>query len=323
MSLRSVLCFGFAAGAAAYARTSLFATPQELTAVSMKDWVDAQKASDTSLGALEMAGSCCGDYSDASTDFQMQVNTNQIAGSTKDVEKQIFGLKGCSKVEKMDSFGSKGCNYFFVFENKDYVENTYAANCVPATTCNQDVVGMTKGMIATYGVVLQILQPNLGDLSLISSGPTDACYKAMNKINMGNIKDLTVMEPIKLGPITVGHKEKFVVDGMDKVDTVGSLGKCADKDDIGYLYIHKNLYWSQDKGAVDIASFVKAEEEKSEAKKKQAEAEAIKAFEETAAEKVEAAKKEGAKKEPAPKKAAAKKEPAAKAEKRRLSEMMV
>mmetsp|Transcript_8203 Transcript_8203/g.14349 ORF Transcript_8203/g.14349 Transcript_8203/m.14349 type:complete len:101 (+) Transcript_8203:32-334(+) len=95
----------------------------------------------------------------------------------------------------------------------------------------------------------------------------------MNKINRGNIGDLIEMEPIKLGALTIGHKKKFVVEGMDKVDTASSLGKCADSNEIGYLYVHKNLYWSKEKKAVDIPAYVEARAEKAEAKKK-AEAEA-------------------------------------------------
>ena len=48
-------------------------------------------------------------------------------------------------------------------------------------------MGMTKGMVATYGVVLQILQGNLGSLAWIGEGPTESCFAGMNKINMGQV----------------------------------------------------------------------------------------------------------------------------------------
>ena len=77
--------------------------------------------------------------------------------------------------------GDEDCQYVMVFEDTTAPINELAANCVPATICAEDVVGMTKGKIATYGVVLQILQQNLGSLVWIGEGTHEECYSRMNE----------------------------------------------------------------------------------------------------------------------------------------------
>ena len=128
----------------------------------------------------------------------------------------------------MKKTGEPGCTYFSIFENEDHAENTYAANCVPATVCKEDVVGMTKGLVATYGVVMQILQPNLGSLAWIGEGTTQDCYAGMNKINEGRLDEVMVKTPIKVGPIVLGFEEKLSFEGLNKVSAMDSLKQCKD-----------------------------------------------------------------------------------------------
>ena len=162
-------------------------------------------------------------------EMQNSINTNEIYGSTKDVVKS-FAESGCSPVatKDMEKMGTAGCNYISVFENENHADHEYAANCVPAQVCMNDVVGMTKGLVATYGVVLQILQGNLGQLAYIGEGPTGDCYEGMNKINLGQVKDVLVEKPIKVGPITIGKKEELEFGGMAKLGLDKSLSKCKD-----------------------------------------------------------------------------------------------
>ena len=160
--------------------------------------------------------------------IQEGINTNKIYGSTKDVAKQIFEESGCEAVseEDMEKMGTAGCNYVSVFKNQLHAEHEYAANCVPAQVCKQDVVGMTKGLVATYGVVLQILQGNLGQLAYIGEGPTEDCMEGMNKINEGKLKDVLVEKPIKFGPIVIGKKEELEFGGMLRLGIEQSLSNC-------------------------------------------------------------------------------------------------
>ena len=160
--------------------------------------------------------------------------------------------------ESMKAMGNADCNYYYIFKNSEHAEHDFAANCVPSSVCKEDVVGMTKGMVATYGLVLQILQGNLGSLHWIGQGPTADCYAAMNKINEGQIKDLFVKKPgLVIGGHVITHKTVMEVPGMQKVDAGQSLKKCSEDPSVGYLYVHKNLYWSGTKDSVDLEGFSK------------------------------------------------------------------
>ena len=132
----------------------------------------------------------------------------------------------------------------------------FAANCVPATTCKEDVVGMTKGLVATYGVVLQILQQNLGSLYWLGEGKAADCYQAMNQINMGQPEDMLKTKPdlVILGHV-VNYKTVLEVPGMKKLGAADSLKSCKDDPTTHYLFVHKNLYWSGGKDALDLGSF--------------------------------------------------------------------
>ena len=164
-------------------------------------------------------------------EVQNGINTNTLYGPTDELAKTIFKDTGCSPVaeKNMNKMGTAGCTYFSIFQNTAHADHEFAANCVPGVVCSADVVGMTKGLIATYGVVMQILQPNLGSLANIYSGPIDKCFAGMNKLNEGNLKDSLVTTPI-MGPfnLKLGETTKLVVEGMGHVGALDSLKTCQD-----------------------------------------------------------------------------------------------
>ncbi|CAE7406751.1 CHLP, partial [Symbiodinium pilosum] len=213
--------------------------------------------------------SCCGEYVGNVAEVQNDINTNKIYGSTGDVAKQISATYGCSPVAvgSMGKTGDAGCSYVSVFQNMDHADHQYAANCVPSAVCKEDVVGMTKGLIATYGVVLQILQQNLGSLAYIGEGTSTSCYEGMNKINQGQLHDVLVTEPVKLGSITIGHTTKIDIEGMKKLGVKDTLSNCKDDSEVAYLFIHNNLYWSKDQSNVNLQDFEKFKAKKAEEKK--------------------------------------------------------
>ena len=167
----------------------------------------------------------------AAMEVQNGINTNTLYGPTDELAKTIFKDTGCSPVaeKNMNKMGTAGCTYFSIFQNTAHSDHEFAANCVPGLVCSADVVGMTKGLIATYGVVMQILQPNLGSLANIYSGPIDKCYDGMNKLNGGDLKDSFVTTPI-MGPfnLKLGETTKLVVEGMGHVGALDSLKTCQD-----------------------------------------------------------------------------------------------
>ena len=161
---------------------------------------------------------------------------------------------------------SADCDYFYVFENNAHAKHDFAANCVPAAICKDDVVGMTKGLVATYGVVLQILQGNLGSLYWLGEGELSECYKGMNQINLGQIDDLFVTKPgIVIAGHVLTHETVMEVPGMKKLSALESLSNCKNDTNVGYLYVHKNLYWSQHKKAVDLEGFTKFKQDRPKA----------------------------------------------------------
>ncbi|CAE7340824.1 CHLP [Symbiodinium natans] len=279
MSLFAVLCLGLVARASAWARASVTVTGEELAEKSIKDYVEDVKTMSPNLGSLQLMGSCCDENRGSALEIQTGINTNTFYGPTDELAKTIFKDHGCRPVaeKNMNKMGTAGCTYFSIFQNSAHADNEFAANCVPGLVCSADVVGMTKGKIAFYGVVMQILQPNLGTLANIYSGPIDKCYAGMNLLNSGDLKDSFVKEPI-MGPfnIKLGETTKLVVDGMSHVGALDSLQSCQNTSDIGYLFVHKNLYWSSQKDTVDLGAFTeykasKAAAKDAEAKQKQLE----------------------------------------------------
>ena len=88
-------------------------------------------------------------------------------------------------------------------------------------------------MIALYGVVMQILQQNLGSLAWIGGGDMASCYAGMNKANMGSTDDIIVHKPIKIGPIQIGTEKVLEFEGMKKLGATETLSKCKDRPHAG------------------------------------------------------------------------------------------
>jgi len=231
---------------------------------SLEEHVAALKKTDLSLGALETAGSCCAQFSGNAQRMSQEILINRIYGST-DIMKKTIKAYDCGVVsgEDMQMRANASCSYLWVFANKDQPKNVFAANCVPASVCAGDVVGMTKGKIATYGVVLQVLQENLGGLDFLGEGPKEACYDAMTKVNVGNFSSLREEKTHKFGSIVLYKSTEWNVTGMKKLTTLTSLGDCkADSPETGYLFIHKNKYWDAKKGALDLEGYLDAKAKK-------------------------------------------------------------
>ncbi|CAE7275756.1 unnamed protein product [Symbiodinium natans] len=202
---------------------------------------------------------CLQELASEALDLGTQINLNELYGDPDTLRKKVEAYSSCHVVEHRDMKkpGDEDCQYVMVFEDTTAPINELAANCVPATICKEDVVGMTKGKIATYGVVLQILQQNLGSLVWIGEGTHEECYNRMTEVNEGDLDKVFKIHNIDF--LGMHFKEKRMeIDGMKKLDAFKSLGECKDKEDgtpNAYLYIHKNLLWSKDKEAVDIDAF--------------------------------------------------------------------
>ncbi|CAE7161926.1 unnamed protein product [Symbiodinium pilosum] len=249
----------------------------------------------SNLGRLEILGSCCGAARGKAFQVVGSINANTLYGSTSDVSKVIFKDGNCSAIDKqtLDVHSRAECDYFYIYENKAYAHNDFAANCVPATICNQNVVGMTKGLVATYGVILQILQQNLGSLYWLGEGQTKDCFKAMNQINMGNTNELLVTKPdlVVFGHV-VNYKTVMEVPGMKRLGAIDSLSNCKNDTTTGYLFVHENLYWSKRKQELDLGEFTEFKQAEEQKKLERAKKKAMEA-----AEKAEKAQKEEAERE--------------------------
>ncbi|OLP82057.1 hypothetical protein AK812_SmicGene37333 [Symbiodinium microadriaticum] len=257
--------------ASAYVRVAKIVHGKELLERTFQEEVEQQQSldlhdrreSDERFGELQLIG---GEALGMST----EINLNELYGKPDDLKKQFEVESGCHVVKKheMKKNGDRNCQYVMVFENKDAPINELAANCVPSAICKENVVGMTQGKIASYGVVLQILQRNLGTLVYIGEGKPDDCYKRMNEVNKGDLSKIFKMHTIEFLGMHFTEK-KMEIDGMTKLAAEESLADCADKESgekNAYLYIHKNLLWDNDKEDVSIQKYTDRKEEKLMAK---------------------------------------------------------
>jgi len=274
----------------AYKRQAISVPGEEMGELSLQDHAANLAKMDTRLGKLDAVGECCGDKGQAD-EVATEINTNKLYGGTGEVKKDVFEETNCRRISEAEKSGrgNQFCSYFFVFENVAHADHGYAANCVPAGICQDDVVGMTKGKIATYGVVMQILQQNLGTLKYLGQGPLDKCYEGMTRINEGNLKGLWKEERIiKLGGLNVvadiatggkaaATKKVLQFDGMASVPAVKAFNKCSSQPNVGYLFVYTNQYWNSNKSDVDLDGFSKFKEKMQKIKdQKQKEAEKAK-----------------------------------------------
>jgi len=316
--LAGFICLALVVEGHAWARISVTVSGEEMAGKSIQDKEKELAKANSNFGKLDTIGECCGDQQSEADVVRNAINTNDVYGSSGEVEKDIFSRTSCRKIgavtaKEKESFGKPTCSYFYIFQNQLHADHEFAANCVPSTICKEDVVGMTEGKVATYGVVMQILQQNLGKLQGIWKGPMDACMHGMTRVNRGDLSGLWKTERIiKLGgelnfiaaALTGGKSEALKrtldFDGMAPVPAVKSFNKCSNDANIGYLFVHKNLYWAGHQSTIDLDSFTKFKEKKAKERmqKKQAAekamaaaqiAEAQKAEEQKAAEALQAA----------------------------------
>ncbi|CAE7332379.1 unnamed protein product [Symbiodinium necroappetens] len=211
-------------------------------------------------GGLQLLGACCGEQRQKALEVETSINSNTLYGSTKEIAEVLFNASACAPVPETDR-GQKakaGCAYVAIFANTEFADNEYAANCVPAQVCKDDVLGRTKGLIATYGVLLQTMQENLGSLVYLSESPISRCYEGRDQINLGNLQSLLVEKELRLEDeegAVLGSEMVMEIPGMESLGSQESLLPCKDDPSLGYLYVHRNRYWSSEKQAVDLAAF--------------------------------------------------------------------
>ncbi|CAE7296852.1 unnamed protein product [Symbiodinium sp. CCMP2592] len=274
----------------AYKREATSLTGQEFAGMNFKDKAESLRQASPRYGKLELMGECCSAPGEAEQ-VENDVNTNSVYGTKAEISEELFKYTSCRKMgeHERSSEANPQCSYFLVFQNSAHADHSYAANCVPAQMCADDVVGMTKGKIATYGVVERILQQNLGSLAYIGKGPLGKCLEGMTSVNEGNLKGHLKEERIvKLGSLNVvadlmtsgkagATKQALTFDGMEKIPAVKSFNKCVNDASVGYLFVFKNDYWSGGKSDVDLDSFqqykdkqtkIKAEKKKEAEKQK-------------------------------------------------------
>lgn len=210
-------------------------------------------------GGLQLLGACCGEQRQKALEVETSINSNTLYGSTKEIAEVLFNASACAPVPETDR-GQKakaGCAYVAIFANTEFADNEYAANCVPAQVCKDDVLGRTKGLIASYGVLLQTMQENLGSLVYLSEGPISRCYEGRDQINLGNLQSLLVEKELRFDEegAVLGSEMVMEIPGMESLGSQESLLPCKDDPSLGYLYVHRNRYWSSEKQAVDLAAF--------------------------------------------------------------------
>ncbi|CAE6932047.1 unnamed protein product [Symbiodinium sp. CCMP2456] len=263
----------------AYKREATSLTGQEFAGMNFKDKADSLRQASPRYGKLEMMGECCSAPGEAEQ-VENDVNTNSVYGSKAEISEEVFKYTSCRNMgeHERSSQANPACSYFMVFENTAHADHGYAANCVPAQMCMDNVVGMTQGKIATYGVVERILQQNLGSVAYIGKGPLGKCLEGMTRVNEGDLKGLLKEErAVKLGSMNIiadiatggkaaATKEALTFDGMEKIPAVKSFNKCVNDASVGYLFVFKNEYWSGGKSDVDLGAFSKYKDEQTKIK---------------------------------------------------------
>ncbi|CAE6932035.1 unnamed protein product [Symbiodinium sp. CCMP2456] len=199
--LAGLICLALVVQGHAWARISVTVGGEELSDKSIQDKEKELAKANPHFGKLDTIGECCGDQKSEADVVRNAINTNDVYGSSGEVQKDIFSRTSCRHItDAAGALGNADCSYVYIFENDLHADHEFAANCVPSTICKEDVVGMTEGKVATYGVVMQILQQNLGKLQGIWKGPMDACSDGMTRVNRGDLNGLWKEERmVKLG----------------------------------------------------------------------------------------------------------------------------
>jgi len=139
-----------------------------------------------------------------------------------------FGMQNLGLMKATGTYDNKSF-YLYVFENLEFEDHEYIADCVPG-----DVVGtlsFTEGKIALYTVALQTILPSLfGDLKFLGTGPNADCLTGMNAINGGNESIVEMMKDKESG---LDISQVGILKGMKVADNTSS-----------YLYVFANKMWN-------------------------------------------------------------------------------
>ncbi|CAE7942838.1 unnamed protein product, partial [Symbiodinium necroappetens] len=132
------------------------------------------------------------------------VNTNSVYGSKAEIAEEVFKYTSCRRIgeHETSSQANPECSYFMVFQNTAHADHSYAAKCVPAQMCMNNVVGM--GVVERIAFVDRMLQQNLEGLAYIGKGPLGKCLEGMTRVNEGDLTGIIKEErAVKLGSLNV------------------------------------------------------------------------------------------------------------------------
>jgi len=211
-------------------------------------------------GELELLLECCDNAANLAGEAAIAINEN-TAGSYDQIKSTYKGQGKCSEpgVLELLNQGNPKCNYMYSFKNKDWAKYKDTAYCVPSDVCSVDVVGATKGLALTYGVVLQILNIQAGDLQYAGKGPIGSCLAGMNSVNMANHtaydKEKTIHIDLFGAQVPVGKQQYMEIEGMKQLNPIELLSKCQPESDTGILYIYSNKFWDQNYQSMNITGF--------------------------------------------------------------------
>eukprot|EP00434_Breviolum_minutum_P022105 symbB.v1.2.019516.t1/scaffold1454.1/size117754/2 len=211
-------------------------------------------------GELELLLECCGDAANLAGEAAIAINEN-TAGSYDQIKSTYKGTGKCSEpgVLELLNQGNPKCNYMYSFKNKDWAKYKDTAYCVPSDVCSVDVVGATKGLALTYGVVLQILNIQAGDLQYAGKGPIGSCLAGMNSVNTANHTAYDKEKDIHIDlfgtKVPVGKQQYMEIEGMKQLNPIELLSKCQPESDTGILYIYSNKFWDNHYQSMNISGF--------------------------------------------------------------------
>jgi len=139
-----------------------------------------------------------------------------------------YGMENLGLLKAMGTYDNH-TYYLYVFENKEFEDHEYVADCVPGDIVSG--LSFTEGKIALYTVALQTILPSLlGDLKFLGTGPNADCLTGMDLINTGN-ESLVEMMQDKTSGLEI--TQVGILAGMNVADNKSS-----------YLYVFANKMWN-------------------------------------------------------------------------------
>jgi len=139
-----------------------------------------------------------------------------------------YGMQNLGVIKATGTYDNKSF-YLYVFENEEFEDHEYIADCVPGDIVS--TLSFTEGKIALYTVALQTILPSLfGDLKFLGTGPNADCMSGMNAINGGNESIVQMMKDKESG---LDITQVGILKGMQVADNTSS-----------YLYVFANKMWN-------------------------------------------------------------------------------